>query len=189
MDTNDYGGGYDPIKASSGAYSSPAPWANNTGLIERNYTPTPWSSQGSGYSPTTEGAGSGNPIKDMFRQGVDTGRDIMNGISDYTGINRGNFGTVAEGLAGLYQGYQQRKQARDLQTMMGMRRQAYQDQLRKNLMARDAAAGKRSDYGGRETQLMSSLAELDARNAPAMMQLSNMQLGGGLGMLQSGIVS
>ena len=114
-------------------------------------------------------------------------RDILGGVSDFTGINRSNFGNVAEGLAGLYQGYQQRKQARDLQTMMGMRRQAYQDQLRKNLMARDAAAGKRSDYGGRETQLMSSLAELDARNAPAMMGLSNMQLGGGLGMLQSGL--
>lgn len=188
MDNNEYGSGYDPIKASAGSYSSPAPWASGLGGGNTNYTPTPWSTQGGGYTPTEGGAQpQGNPVKDMFKQGLDYGRDMLSGVSDFTGINRSNFGNVAEGLAGLYQGYQQRKQARDLQTMMGMRRQAYEQQLRKNLMARDAAAGKRSDYGGRETQLMSSLAELDARNAPAMMGLSNMQLGGGLGMLQSGL--
>lgn len=180
---DDYGTGYDPIKSASGAYSSPAPWSQNYNSAT---TPTPWSSNAGGFTPATGGESQGNPLKDMFKTGVNWLGDTMGaGINAMGG--RQAFGDTMQGLAGLYGGWRQRKQANELMNRMGLNRQAYQDQLRKNLMARDAAAGKRSDYGGRETQLMSSLAELDARNGPAMMQLSNMGLGGGLAMLGSGL--
>lgn len=104
------------------------------------------------------------------------------GLNNVSGKDVGDF---AQGLAGLYTGYQQRRQAKDMMSMMGLRRGAYETQLRNNLERRDAAAGRRSDYGGRETQLQASLAELDSRNAPGMNQLMNTKLGGNVSMLQS----
>ena len=113
--------------------------------------------------------------------------DQVYGVLGNVGINRGNTGQIVEGLAGLYQANRQRKQAKDLMSMIGGRRDAYGAQLRRQLERRDAASGRRSDYGGRETQLQAGLAELDSRNAPGMMQLSNLESLSRLGMLQSGL--
>ncbi len=104
------------------------------------------------------------------------------GLDNVTGKDVGDF---AQGLAGVYTGYQQRKQAKDLMSIVGARRGAYETQLRNNLARKDAAAGRRSDYAGRETQLQAALAELDSRNAPGMQQLMNAKLGGQTSILQS----
>lgn len=50
---------------------------------------------------------------------------------------------------------------------------AYAQQLRQQLERRDAAAGRRSQYGPREVELMAALAQQAARSAPQLNQLQN----------------
>ena len=97
------------------------------------------------------------------------------------------FGDLAQGLMGMYAGYRQRRDAKKLAGSFGSNRGAYEQQLQKDLMRRDARAGRRSNYEGRATELQAKLAELDSRNAPAQMQLQQQQMGGLLQMLQSGL--
>lgn len=52
---------------------------------------------------------------------------------------------------------------------------AYAQQLRQQLDRRDAAAGRRSQYGPREVELQAKLAELAARTAPSLMQAQTQQ--------------
>lgn len=143
-----------------GAYSSPAPWAYSSGL---------------------EG-GSGNPLKDSLKSTLGYGRDIYDKIGGARGV-----GDIVQGLAGLYAGNKLRSQMKNISGMIGGNRSAYEQQLRKELMARDAAAGRRSDYGGRAVQLQSALAQLDSHNAPALAQLSQLGMQGNYQMLNSGL--
>jgi hypothetical protein len=110
---------------------------------------------------------------------------LFGSIQKFMGNNGPQIGTALEGLAGLYQGYQQRRMAKEFMSGYGTNRGSYETQLRNNLARRDAASGRRSDYAGRETQLQAALAELDSRNAPAMMQAQQAKMSGQLGMLQS----
>ena len=157
-----------------GPQSSPAPWAQG---------PSP------SFSPLNNASVENSP-------GMEQDNPLMSGVKKLLGSLGGesgpgkvgnlSYGDMAQGLMGMYGGYKQRKQAKDMMGMVGGRRGAYEQQLRGNLRAKDAAAGKRSNYAGRETQLQASLAELDARNAPMMNQLSNQSFGGLANMLQSG---
>lgn len=163
---------------------SKAPWANSSSLGSimnggqtTSASPAPWAPSYSG------GMSQSAPEQSGFNNILDQ----VYGVLGNVGINRGNTGQIVEGLAGLYQANRQRKQAKDLMAMIGGRRDAYGAQLRRQLERRDAASGRRSDYGGRETQLQAALAELDSRNAPGMMQLSNLESLSRLGMLQSGL--
>lgn len=97
------------------------------------------------------------------------------------------WGHLGEGLLGIYSGYRQRKDAKNLMGMVGGRRDAYGKQLQQALQRRDAATGRRSDFGGRAVQLEAKLAELDSRNAPGLMQLQQASTGGMLDMMRSGI--
>jgi hypothetical protein len=127
------------------------------------------------FTPSTNSGGNSvNPFFSNLRSSL--------GLDNVTGKDVGDF---AQGLAGVYTGYQQRRQAKDLMSMVGARRGAYETQLRNNLARKDAASGRRSDYAGRETQLQAALAELDSRNAPGMQQLMNAKLGGQTSILQS----
>ena len=181
-DANPYAMDYDSTtKSLAPTNQSQAPWANNnpnsvTSLSGMSY-PT--------STPVNGGYGGGSGVLDQ-QQGPSP-LDRVSEILGNFGVNSNNMGSIAEGLAGLYQANRQRKQAKDLMSMVGGRRDAYGTQLRRNLERRDAAAGRRSDYGGRETQLQAALAELDSRNAPGMMQLSNLESLSRLGMLQSGL--
>lgn len=49
----------------------------------------------------------------------------------------------------------------------------YAQQMRQQLERRDAAAGRRSQYGPREVELMAALAQQAARSAPQLNQLQN----------------
>lgn len=97
------------------------------------------------------------------------------------------WGDLAQGALGMYGAYKQRKMARDLQSQIGGNRKAYQTQLTRDLQRRDAASGRRSNYAGRATELQSSLAQLDSRNAPALAQLQQAELGGLVNMFQTGL--
>lgn len=97
------------------------------------------------------------------------------------------WGDLAQGALGMYGAYKQRKMARDLQSQIGGNRKAYQTQLTRDLQRRDAASGRRSNYSGRATELQSSLAQLDSRNAPALAQLQQAELGGLVNMFQTGL--
>lgn len=140
-----------------------------------------------------------DPTLDLYstpeKQPTSTGggvTDFIGSVTNALGLNNitpGRFGDLASGLAQLYMGNKQRRMARDFRRQIAGNRGAYEEQLRRNLQRRDAASGRRSDYGGRETQLQASLAELDSRNMPAMAQLSQMETGGLMNMLNAGLVT
>ena len=179
-DANPYAMDYQEGGGLQSTNQSKAPWANpswmpeSSNAYESQSSAAPWAPQG--YQGDRSSTPSDNPFKTQLM-----------GYLSKAGLTPNNFGSIAEGLAGIYQANRQRKQAAELMNMMGGRRGAYESQLRNNLSRRDAASGRRSDYAGRETQLQAALAELDSRNAPALMNLSNMKLGGQMGMLQSGL--
>ena len=50
---------------------------------------------------------------------------------------------------------------------------AYSQALRQQLARKDAAGGRRSQYGPREVELQARLAELNSRNAPQLQKLSD----------------
>lgn len=78
--------------------------------------------------------------------------------------------------AGIYNGINQRNQAKKLMGQLnGLSAPggAYEQALRKQLERRDAASGRRSQYGPREVELQAKLAELASRNAPSLVNLMN----------------
>lgn len=93
-----------------------------------------------------------------------------------TGID---WGALAGGLAGMYQANQASKAIKAAQqgTMGSVQQQlsdmfgpnsAYAQQLRQELERRDAAGGRRSQYGPREVELQAKLAQMQAQAAPGM---------------------
>lgn len=81
------------------------------------------------------------------------------------GLGGGMIGDVAQGLAGLYMG--NRATGQYNQTLGNLNNifspnGVYAQQLRQQLERRDAASGRRSQYGPREAQLMAALAEKQA---------------------------
>lgn len=91
-----------------------------------------------------------------------------------TGMNYGDLaGTLASGLAGIYSANQM-KQAAGQNTMnlgdMFGPNSAYAQQLRQQLERKDAAAGRRSQYGPREVELQARLAQMAAQYGPNISQ-------------------
>lgn len=89
-------------------------------------------------------------------------------------------------LAGMLYGFmnnrkQQRQLGNMLSSLQGLYSQnsPYAQQLRQSLAAKDAAAGRRSQYANREVQLQSNLAHMASQQIPAMNQMqmgiSNLQ--------------
>lgn len=92
------------------------------------------------------------------------------GSKDWFGSNAGN---IASTLFSLYNLNKQRRQVGDyLGGLQGLYRpnSAYAQQLRKQLEAKDAATGRRSQYGPREVELQARLAEKANGIAPTMLQ-------------------
>jgi hypothetical protein len=61
----------------------------------------------------------------------------------------------------------------------------YAQQMRQTLDRRDAAAGRRSQYGPREVELQANLANMNSRNAPVLANLYNSENGGTERMLSN----
>jgi hypothetical protein len=120
-----------------------------------------------GGGGTSSGGGSreqtsslqGNPLMDFLGSGIRS----MGGAA--------NIGDMAGGLMGIYSSIRKRRDARDqaqqLSSMFGPN-SAYSKQLQQSLARRDAAAGRRSQYGPRNVELQARLAEMNSRNAPAI---------------------
>jgi hypothetical protein len=66
------------------------------------------------------------------------------------------------------------QQINDLQSMYGPN-SAYAQQMQKTLEARDAASGRRSQYGPRSVELQAALAAANSRNAPTLAGLHQQQ--------------
>lgn len=93
-------------------------------------------------------------------------------------------------LVQMYSGITQRNQANKLMgqlTGLGKAGGPYEQALRKQLERRDAAAGRRSQYGPREVELQAKLAELLTKNSGTLAQLMGQSMGGTNQMLQGGL--
>lgn len=114
----------------------------------------------------------------------DRGSVGRGGASTFGGGNAGegggfDLGGTLTGLSGLYQGQRAagsasqaataaQTQAQQLADLYGPN-SPYAQQLREELGRRDAAAGRRSQYGPREVELQARLADVAARNAPNLL--------------------
>lgn len=85
-------------------------------------------------------------------------------------------GQLAAGLGQLYLNNKAAKEAsgnvQNLNQMFGPN-SAYAQQMRKELERRDAAAGRRSQYGPREVELQAKLAQMAAQYGPNISQANN----------------
>lgn len=91
-----------------------------------------------------------------------------------------DWGQLAAGLGGMYMANRQAGDAgaaasgiqsgvnQQLSDMFGPN-SAYAQQLRKELERKDAASGRRSQYGAREVELQAKLAQMQAQYAPSLM--------------------
>jgi len=103
--------------------------------------------------------------------------------------NEGNNG-VLNGLAGMYaanRGY--RDSQGMLEGLQGLYSQdsPYSQMLRQQLQRKDAAGGRRSQYGPREVELQARLAQMASNQIPAMNQLSQRANMNRAIMLQQGL--
>jgi hypothetical protein len=134
------------------------------------------------------GGAMGGPLGSML--GGQLGGQMMSGAKGYSGPNQASsapgtqggqldLGAIASGLVGAYQAQQAAKDAQrsasatssgvdaSLENMFGQN-SAYSQQLRQELNRRDAASGRRSQYGPREVELQAKLAQMRAQSEPSM---------------------
>ena len=119
-------------------------------------------------TPQSGGLGSGSWFD------TDNGRkfrELLYGAREFMGNNAK---PITQGLMALY-GYNRankayKEQMSSLSSMFGQN-SAYAQQMRQGLERRDAAAGRRSQYGPREVELQAALARNAAGLQPAMMQM------------------
>ncbi len=104
--------------------------------------------------------------------------------NDATGVSGAN---AIGGLAGLYGMYKMDQGSGNyvggLQNMYGPN-SPYAQQLQQELERRDAAGGRRSQYGPRSVELQAALAKANAGVAPAIMQGQQNQFNNRIRMLQ-----
>lgn len=152
----------------------------------------PKETYGQSYAPAYAKTGtSGAYNAPAAPQGSSYTGNLTEGLSNFlSGLiptSRSQMGDMAQGLLGMYSGYRRSRAAKEARGMMGLNRGAYEANLRQQLARRDAAAGKRSNYAGREVELQAALAQLDSRNAPALTALDNARYGGLESMFRSGL--
>lgn len=102
---------------------------------------------------------------------------------DSTGMPGNGFDTVGRTLGSLYMQNRARRDAQEQMNRMDVMRGAYRDDMQNRLARRDAAGGRRSQYGPREVELMARLAEMDSRNAPHLQGLYDQRRAANVGAL------
>lgn len=133
-----------------------------------------------GGAPSTTKQASDNPFGDYIDKALGF---FKQGDGSWNGQR---IDQTINGLMGLYGGYQRKRAADQFMRGMSGRRNAYEQNMRGELMRRDAASGRRSNYDTRAVDLNAKLAALDAQQAPALMQAQNSSLAGMFNMLSSG---
>lgn len=95
---------------------------------------------------------------------------------------------LAGGLAGMYSANRAGNElgglAGNLKSMYGQN-SPYAKQLRQTLERKDAASGRRSQYGPREVELQARLAEMNSRNAPHLANIYQQNSGNRNAMLNN----
>lgn len=83
-----------------------------------------------------------------------TGQDLLGGLQSLYGMytNNKSYGQLQHNLSSMYG-----------------QNSPYAEELRKQLLRRDAASGRRSQYGPREVELQAKLAQQYSQNAPNLM--------------------
>lgn len=123
--------------------------------------------------------------------GITAGLNGTNTPSSFQG-NEGNTGMMdlLGGLGGMYAGYQGQK---EMGNMLGglqslySQNSPYAQAMRQQLARRDAAGGRRSQYGPREVELQAKLAQMASNQIPAMGQLAQNKAIARNNMLMSGL--
>lgn len=134
----------------------------------------------------------GNSIMGSVGQRSPEERAAMSTNGGAQGLGTGGgFANALGGLAQLY-AYNQASKANKEQAsaLSNGQDSPYAQAMRQQLERRDAAAGRRSQYGPREVELQAKLAALAAQNAPARLNLANQRqsmTGQGLAALYSGL--
>lgn len=103
-----------------------------------------------------------------------TGRGGANSMTSNFGV-----GNIIGGLAGLYNyNNSQRNLGNQINSLQGLYGQdsPYAQTLRQQLSRRDAAAGRRSQYGPREVELQARLAQMASGQSGMLNQLQNQQM-------------
>ncbi len=106
--------------------------------------------------------------------------NMSNSDPSNSGGGKMNLSETLGGLAGLYSSWNTNKAlGNQISSLSGMYGQdsPYAQTLRNQLSRRDAAAGRRSQYGPREVELQAKLAGLASQNANAIMQAKMLQQG------------
>jgi hypothetical protein len=126
--------------------------------------------------------------------GSQVGKGAMGGSPAYSGpgpegSKDSGAGQLLTGLGVLYQHNQNQKdiggQIKNLSSMYGPN-SSYAKVMEQQLARRDAASGRRSQYGPRSVELQAALANANSRNAPTLMGL-NQQRMQNRGQLMQGI--
>lgn len=174
--------GLDPgiMNGTSPMPSYPSPATTNPvppGNVQTTNLP-PGSPGGGSPLPTT-----GNPLADSLIKQLGTAgvkQLISGGLGGGSGAGAGGSGggfdlnallNTGGNLAGIWSANQAYDDVRDLQkelTGMYGPESPYAAQLRQQLDRRDAAAGRRSQYGPREVELQSNLAQQTSKNMLAL---------------------
>jgi hypothetical protein len=134
-------------------------------------------------SMTAAQAAGGSGISDFFKGITDSIKEKP--MSSLIGGAR-----TLSSLGGLWSSYQQNQDyanlAGNLMSMYGDD-SAYARQLRKELQRRDAASGRRSQYGPRSVELQAKLAELNSRNSGQLANIYQQQGVNRDNMVKSGL--
>ena len=134
-------------------------------------------------SMSAAAAAGGSGISDFFKGITDSVKEKP--MSSLIGGAR-----TLSSLGGLWSSYQQNQDygnlAGNLMSMYGDD-SAYARQLRKELQRRDAASGRRSQYGPRSVELQAKLAELNSRNSGQLAQIYQQQGVNRDNMVKSGL--
>lgn len=114
--------------------------------------------------------------------------NATNGVNNSSsGQTGGGWGNTLGGLASLYGMYSRNRDSEaftsTLANMYGQN-SPYAKHLQQSLARRDAAAGRRSQYGPREVELQAKLAQAQASVAPDVLKGQQNNLGNYLGMMQ-----
>lgn len=141
---------------------------------------SPYSLAGAGASLTPASSAGG------FQSFMD---NVLGGAKSIKGLMSSPAGRIGSGLLQMYNASEANDQYKKLRDMYGPN-SPYAQQLRKQLERKDAAAGRRSQYGPREVELQARLADMYSRGYPSMnaaMNQRNQMRGQGMGLIFSGL--
>jgi hypothetical protein len=117
-------------------------------------------------------------------------KNLVGGNKNSGGSGGFDLGSLLQNIAQIYQGNRQQESAKGLYDSLASQfgpDSAYAKQLRQELDRRDAASGRRSQYGPREVELQAKLADQMTKNLTTMTALMDKSNSGLTSQLQAGL--